>query len=158
MNLPTRALLVLALMSLLSACSSTGGSGFAGRRAPVPVSAPDKVQTAVVAANQIVGKPYKWGGGHGKLEDSGYDCSGTVSYALAKAGLINAPTTSSGLMNFGESGRGKWITIYARQGHAFMVVAGMRLDTTGRRGNEGPAWRGSARDLRGFVARHPAGL
>lgn len=159
MILSIRLSLALLAISFLSACSTSGPRGsISFGRAKAPETAPHKVQKAVIAANGIVGKPYKWGGGHGSFEDSGYDCSGTVSYALGRAGLLSSPMDSRSLMNYGEGGRGKWITVYARKGHAFVVIAGMRLDTTGRSGDEGPGWRGPSRSLSGFVARHPAGL
>ncbi len=149
----------LASFLILQACSTSGPRGNVSfGRAHAPAEAPTPVKSAVHAGNSIAGKPYKWGGGHGSFEDSGYDCSGTVSYALGRAGLLSSPMDSRSLMRYGESGRGRWITIYAREGHAFMVVAGMRLDTTGNRSGDGPGWRGPARSLRGFVARHPAGL
>ena len=153
-------LLLLTSSLILQACSTTSGprGNVSFGRAHAPETAPTPVKKAVHAGNNIAGKPYKWGGGHGSFEDSGYDCSGTVSYALGRAGLLSSPMDSRSLMSYGERGRGKWITIYARNGHAFMVVAGMRLDTTGRRGDEGPGWRGPARSFSGFVARHPAGL
>ncbi len=144
----------------LQACSSISGprGSVTFGRAHAPAEAPTPVVAAIHAGNRISGKPYKWGGGHGSFDDSGYDCSGTVSYALGRAGLLSSPMDSKSLMNYGESGRGRWITVYARSGHAFMVVAGIRLDTTGNHGNDGPGWRGNARSLSGFVARHPAGL
>jgi len=155
-----RSFILLGIAVTLQACSTSSGprGSLSFGRAHAPSEAPEKVVHAIHAGNKIVGKPYKWGGGHGSFEDSGYDCSGTVSYALGRAGLLKAPMDSKSLMNFGERGKGRWITIYARQGHAFMVVAGLRLDTTGRSGNDGPGWRGSKRSMSGFVARHPAGL
>ncbi|HEX8371732.1 MAG TPA: NlpC/P60 family protein [Chthoniobacterales bacterium] len=159
-SLAIRSFLLLALAALLPACSTSSGprGSISYRKANAPANAPAPVKQAIHAGNQLAGKPYKWGGGHGSFEDSGYDCSGTVSYALGRAGLLSSPLNSQSFMNYGEKGKGKWITIYARKGHTFMVVAGMRLDTTSNRGNTGPGWRGSARSLSGFVARHPAGL
>ncbi len=153
-------LIPLLLVCALPACSSVSGprGRVAFGRAHAPEEAPGPVKKLVQAGNQIAGKPYKWGGGHGSFEDSGYDCSGTVSYALGHAGLISSPMDSRSLMSFGERGRGRWITVYARNGHTFMVVAGMRLDTTGNSGNDGPGWRGAPRSLSGYVARHPIGL
>lgn len=125
-----------------------------------PASAPDSVKSAIWAANQIRHKPYVWGGGHGSFNDSGYDCSGTVSYALHHAGALGSPAASSDLLRFGESGRGRWITVYARRGHTFAMIAGLRLDTTDFRvgGDVGPRWHTDGRDTRGFSARHPVGL
>ena len=129
--------------------------------AVAPAEAPPQVQLAVQAANRIVGKPYKYGGGHGKVEDSGYDCSGTVSYALIGARLLKTPLDSSSFMRWGESGPGQWITVYTNPGHAFVVIAGLRLDTSAAgdpRGGKGPRWRPVLRSTRGFKARHPEGL
>jgi len=125
-----------------------------------PSRAPDNVKSAIWAANALRRKPYVWGGGHGSFHDHGYDCSGSVSYALHGAGLLAAPLPSSDLMRFGERGRGRWITVYSRQGHTFAVIAGLRFDTTdlGRGGDVGPRWYVDGRDARGFVARHPAGF
>jgi cell wall-associated NlpC family hydrolase len=127
------------------------------RTAVSPLGAPPEVLDAVEAANRITRKPYKWGGGHGRWRDSGYDCSGTVSYVLHAAGLLKSARDSSGLMSYGKRGKGDWITIYAHGGHAYMEIAGLRFDTSGR-GEEGPRWRLEERRSRGFVKRHPAGL
>jgi hypothetical protein len=123
-----------------------------------PAQAPQAVKNAIWAVNTLRGKPYIWGGGHGTFNDRGYDCSGTVSFLLHHAGLLASPTTSRALMNFGEAGAGRWITVYARKGHTFAVVAGLRLDTTGFREREGPRWRAEPRSPAGFVARRPRGL
>lgn len=125
-----------------------------------PSRAPQRVKNAIWAANTLRRKPYVWGGGHGSFYDYGYDCSGSVSFALHGAGMLAAPMPSSDLMRYGERGRGRWITIYSRPGHTFAVIAGLRLDTTDfrRGGNVGPRWSTDGRDLRGFQARHPAGL
>jgi cell wall-associated NlpC family hydrolase len=139
----------------------------AGKRAVVrggiayaPSRAPENVKNAIWAANTLRRKPYVWGGGHGSFHDYGYDCSGSVSYALHGAGLLAAPLPSSDLMRYGDRGRGRWITIYSRRGHTFAVIAGLRFDTTdlGRGGDVGPRWYADGRDTRGFVARHPAGF
>ena len=125
-----------------------------------PASAPDSVKRAIWAANRLSGKSYLWGGGHGSFDDDGYDCSGTVSFALHYAGLLEAPLPSSDFLRYGKRGRGKWITVYARRGHTFVVIAGLRLDTTDLRyGTDvGPRWHYDFRDPRGFAARHPEGL
>ena len=128
-----------------------------GLTAMVPAGAPPQVRDAIVAANRIVGKPYRWGGGHAKVEDDGYDCSGTVSYALMGAGLLDAPLDSTGLKRFGDSGPGTWITVYANAGHTYAMIAGLRLDTSGT-GGKGPRWHATGRSGKGFVVRHPAGL
>jgi cell wall-associated NlpC family hydrolase len=127
------------------------------RTAVAPAGAPPEVIDAIDAANRITRKPYRWGGGHGRWRDSGYDCSGTVSYVLHAAGLLDVARDSSGLMSYGKRGKGEWITIYAHGSHAYMVIAGLRFDTSGR-GEEGPRWRLEPRRGGGFVTRHPGGL
>ena len=127
------------------------------RTALAPVGAPAAVVNAVAAANRITRKPYKWGGGHGRWRDTGYDCSGSVSYVLHAAGLLRVARASGDLMSYGWGGEGKWITIYANGGHAYMVIAGLRFDTSGS-GEEGPRWRLEPRSGRGYAKRHPAGL
>jgi hypothetical protein len=128
-----------------------------GRNAIAPAGAPEEVVKAVEAANRLTRKPYKWGGGHGRWRDSGYDCSGTVSYVLHAAGLLKRSRDSTGFMSYGDRGRGEWITVYAHGGHAYMEIAGLRFDTSGR-GEDGPRWRPEARSARGFAKRHPEGL
>jgi cell wall-associated NlpC family hydrolase len=125
-----------------------------------PSRAPQSVKNAIWAANTLRRKPYVWGGGHGSFYDRGYDCSGSVSFALHGAGLLNSPLPSSDLMRYGERGRGRWMTIYSRQGHTFAVIAGLRLDTTdlGRGGDVGPRWYAYDRNTSGYVARHPMGM
>lgn len=125
-----------------------------------PANAPDRVKAAIWAVNGIRHKPYHWGGGHGSFYDSGYDCSGAVSFALHSAGALSQPLPSSDLLRYGERGRGRWITIYSRHGHTFAVIAGLRLDTTDFRygGDVGPRWYTEGRSTWGFDARHPAGL
>jgi hypothetical protein len=128
-----------------------------GLTAMVPAAAPPQIRDAIVAANRIVGKPYRWGGGHARVEDDAYDCSGAVSYALMAAGLLRGPLDSTGLKRFGEAGPSAWITTYANADHAYAVIAGLRLDTAGT-GGTGPRWHADARSGTGFVMRHPAGL
>lgn len=125
-------------------------------RAVLPEGAPREVALVVAAANEIATKPYKWGGGHGAWKDSGYDCSGSVSFALAGARLLDAPLASGPFMRYGASGPGRWITIYARSGHMFMTVAGLRFDTSGANG--GTRWQAGSRSTAGFTRRHPPGL
>ena len=128
--------------------------------AAAPADAPQAVQEAVWAANQIIGKPYKYGGGHRRIEDSGYDCSGTVSYALIGGGLLDDPLDSSSYMRWGDRGRGDWITVFTNPGHAYVVIAGLRLDTSAAgdpNGGKGPRWRPNLRSSRGYRARHPEG-
>lgn len=131
-----------------------------GGVAYAPANAPANVKNAIWAANALRHKPYVWGGGHGSFQDYGYDCSGTVSFALHHAGLLSAPIPSSDFMRYGERGRGRWITVYSRPGHTFAVIAGLRLDTTDFRsgGNVGPRWHEDGRETWGFDARHPARL
>jgi hypothetical protein len=122
-----------------------------------PEDAPDIVKRVIMAGNAIAKFPYKWGGGHGAWRDNGYDCSGSVSFALASAGLLNRPLTSGLFMRYGEEGPGEWITIYANDGHVFMVVAGLRFDTSGR-GRAGTRWQQAPRAVGGFAVRHIPGL
>jgi len=126
--------------------------------AAAPALAPDAVKQAIWAANKLLGKPYKWGGGHRRFNDTGYDCSGTVSYALKGGSLLDSPLDSSSFMNWEEAGKGTWITVYTNPGHAFVVIAGLRLDTSASgdpSGNKGPRWRPVLRATTGFTARHP---
>jgi cell wall-associated NlpC family hydrolase len=125
--------------------------------AQAPDDAPDVVKRVILAGNEIAKFPYKWGGGHGAWRDNGYDCSGSVSFALAGAGLLRSPMASGGFMNWGKKGPGKWITIYASPGHMFMFVAGLRFDTSGR-GRAGTRWQEGGRGAAGFAVRHPPGF
>jgi cell wall-associated NlpC family hydrolase len=122
-----------------------------------PLEAPEEVKQIIEAGNVIARKPYVWGGGHGRWLDSGYDCSGSVSFALAAAGLLNGPLASGPLMSWGKSGPGKWVTIYSSPGHVYMYVAGVRFDTSNSRVT-GSRWSNTTRSNAGFVARHPEGL
>jgi peptidoglycan hydrolase-like protein with peptidoglycan-binding domain len=128
-----------------------------GHTAQAPADAPPEVQQVIAAANQITTKPYRYGGGHGSFNDSAYDCSGAVSYALHGAGLVSSPLDSTDFESWGTRGRGQWITVYANSGHAYLVVAGLRFDTSGS-GQSGPRWRTSRASTSGYVARHPDGL
>jgi len=124
-------------------------------QASVPSAAPSAVAAAIEAANSIATTPYIWGGGHGSFESSGYDCSGAVSFALHGGGFLSSPLDSTGLETWGVPGPGKWITVYANSGHAWMIIAGLAFDTVG---GPGPRWHSSPVDsTSGFVARHPAG-
>ena len=129
-----------------------------GGKAVPPAGLPKKVMQAISAANEIVGKPYKYGGGHASFKDTGYDCSGTVSYALHGAGLIHSVGTSGSLRKYGRSGPGRYITVYAKNGHTFIEIAGLRLDTGYNGQNEGPKWSTRSRPIKGYVLRHPPGL
>jgi hypothetical protein len=139
--------------------------------AAAPAAAPPQVQQAIWAANAIQSKPYRYGGGHGSFKDSGYDCSGTVSVALNAAGLLKSPLDSSSFLRWGAAGRGAWITVYTNPGHAYVVIAGLRLDTSAAYASrarssrkyakameKGPRWRPSRRPSSGFTARHAAGF
>ena len=128
-----------------------------GITAVAPASAPEAVKQIIAAGNAIATKPYKYGGGHGKWEDSGYDCSGSMSYALHGADLLDEALDSSGFMSFGEAGKGQWVTTYAHGSHSYMVVAGLRFDTSGLE-QDGSRWHESRRSTSGYTVRHPAGL
>jgi hypothetical protein len=126
-----------------------------------PVNAPVSVKRAIWAANQLRTKAYRYGGGHKTFHDTAYDCSGTISYALAGAGLVSVPLSSTEFRVYGNRGPGKWITVYARNGHTFAVIAGLRLDTTSPHNPSrrwAPRWQPTERMPRGFEARHPTGL
>jgi cell wall-associated NlpC family hydrolase len=125
-----------------------------GTAAPPP-GAPATVAAVIAAANQIASLPYRWGGGHASWDDSGYDCSGSVGYALHGGGLLDATATSGDLMSYGDPGQGAWITIYTNPDHVYMVVAGLRFDTSGARPSR---WQTAPRSFDGFVVRHPAGF
>jgi cell wall-associated NlpC family hydrolase len=135
----------------------TIGLGESGR-ARAPAGSPAAIQDVVAGGNAIATFPYRLGGGHGTFVDNAYDGSGSVSYALAAAGLLDAPLTSGELMRWGVPGRGRWLTIYTNPGHAFMAVGGVRFDTSGRAGRRGSRWQPLQRSARGFVARHWPGL
>jgi hypothetical protein len=140
--------------------------------AAAPADAPAEVQNAIFAANRIQDKPYIYGGGHRRFEDRGYDCSGTVSYALHGGNLLKSPLDSGSFMRWGAKGKGAWITVFTNPGHAYAVIAGLRLDTSSygyaaRRSakrvaksafERGPRWRPTLRPARGFRARHPIGF
>jgi len=122
-----------------------------------PADAPAVVKNVIAAGNRIAFKPYIYGGGHGSFNDSGYDCSGSVSYALHGGGLLSSPEDSSELESYGRSGRGTWITIWADAGHVYMYVAGLRFDTSAQDSNGGSRWTTQGRSSAGYVERHPAG-
>jgi septal ring factor EnvC (AmiA/AmiB activator) len=122
--------------------------------ATAPADAPQAVKDAIAAGNQITNTPYLYGGGHGSFDSpGGYDCSGSVSYALHGGGLLSSPLDSTGFMTWGDPGPGQWITVYSNPGHAYMVIAGIRFDTSGAP----PRWQGALRDSAGYVATHPPG-
>jgi hypothetical protein len=128
-----------------------------GGLAYAPNNAPAAVKRAIAAGNRLQRMPYKWGGGHSRLNDSGYDCSGTVSYVLRAAGLMDSCLASREYFGYGSKGAGRWITIYVRRGHVFMTIAGLRLDTGGANDRCGPRWKPQTREAGGHVLRHPAG-
>jgi cell wall-associated NlpC family hydrolase len=133
---------------------SVGGNG----TIPIPTNVPEAVQRVVAGGNAIADFPYIWGGGHASFVANGYDCSGSVSYALAAGGLLNAPLVSGDLAQWGEPGPGRWITIYANAGHTFMDVDGMWFDTAGRSGPYASRWLVAQPSLEGYAVRHPPGL
>jgi hypothetical protein len=182
------AVVVLGLPGAASGQTSTGGSVYVpppppAKRAKIvngiavpPVGAPARVKRVIAAANLIIRKPYVYGGGHqpyprrgramitAKL-DRGYDCSGTVSFALFGGRFLKSPLDSGSFMSWGRKGKGRWITVYTNPGHAYVVIGGLRLDTSGgdrlapeeRRSGRGPRWRKYRRSPVGFTARHPKG-
>jgi hypothetical protein len=176
MTFPTRSSCLLALtaacLTMAASCSSQvkaeksvsyryepGRSAtLSGGIAHAPAGAPAAVRRAIAAGNQLQGRPYRYGGGHGSKGNGGYDCSGTASYVLREAGVLRGSMTSTAFMHYGKTGYGKWISVYARKGHVFLTIAGLRLDTGGS-GNQGPRWKPETRRVpRGTVVRHPAGL
>jgi cell wall-associated NlpC family hydrolase len=147
----------------LAASGLTGNSSQAqltrGGLAVSPVSAPPIVQEVIQAGNQIAHLPYVWGGGHARFVDTGYDCSGSISFVFAAAGILNTSMTSGELANWGEPGPGKWITVFANNGHTFMYIAGLRFDTVAL-AQTGSRWsnRAATENLSAFAVRHPPGL
>lgn len=123
-----------------------------------PKSAPARVKQVIWAANKIRTKPYVWGGGHARWWDRGYDCSGSVSFALHGGRFLESPLPSGPMASWGLEGEGRWITVYANPGHAYAVIAGFRWDTSGDTSGTGPRWHEDLRDNVGFVARHPVGF
>jgi hypothetical protein len=172
-------LLVMSLAAPASAgrSKSSGGATFEPPPPPpeeatlvdgrviAPASAPRRVKRVIEAANRLVEKPYVYGGGHrpfSSLLDRGYDCSGAVSYALFGGRFLRSPLPSGALMSWGEEGPGEWITVYAHGGHTYIVVAGLRFDTSMRDPDapgpsSGPRWSRTLRESDAFVARHPLG-
>lgn len=130
------------------------------RTAVAPKGAPKPIKAMIRAANSITRKPYKWGGGHGRWYDKGYDCSGSVSFVLHAGGYLDYPMVSGALAKWGARGAGNWVRVYAHKNHVFMVIAGLRFDTSayGASGGNGPRWRNTVRPTRGFKLRHPPGL
>jgi cell wall-associated NlpC family hydrolase len=122
-----------------------------------PDTAPTAVKAVIAAGNKIAKRPYKWGGGHGSWKDTGYDCSGSVSYALHAGDLLDSPLVSGAFARWGDRGRGAWISVYGNAGHVYMVVAGMRFDTSAR-SRTGSRWTMEMRSSSGYAVTHPAGL
>jgi cell wall-associated NlpC family hydrolase len=125
--------------------------------ATAPALAPPVIQAMIDAGNQIAVKPYIYGGGHGRWDDAGYDCSGSVSYVLHAAGLLEEAMPSGNFATWGDPGPGQWVTLYANGGHMYAVIAGLRFDTSGR-SSAGTRWQADMRSGKGYVVRHPAGL
>jgi hypothetical protein len=163
--------LSLAPAGATAACGSSGGvsansgqcAAPAGAKAKLvdgvaiaPRSAPARIKAVIAAANRIRNKPYVYGGGHGRWWDDGYDCSGSVSYALHGGDFVDSPLDSTGFMSWEKPHRGSWISVYANSGHAYAVIAGLRWDTSMTPGN-GPGWSEQMRSPAGYVVRHPAG-
>jgi cell wall-associated NlpC family hydrolase len=138
---------------------TAGRARLVGGRAIAPAGAPAAVKRVIAAANHIRLTPYIWGGGHGRWQDAGYDCSGAVSYALHGAKMLTTPLTSGSFEAWGEAGPGRWISVYANAGHAYMVVAGLRFDTAGDESGTGPRWHptAAAAATGRYVVRHPVG-
>ena len=129
--------------------------------AAAPMEAPAAVQQMIWAGNELIGLPYVWGGGHGSWIARGYDCSGTVSFALHAAGLLSTPEDSSELERFSSHGIGRWVAVFGNSGHAYMTIAGLRLDTSSAddpSNQQGPRWRPLRSGNSGYVVRHPLGL
>jgi hypothetical protein len=169
--MPRIFLLVLCTIVFLAGCGGGRGHGrytyhyIPGKTAIVrdgqaiaPAGAPRTVRAAIEAGNRIAGLPYCYGAGHTRELCTAYDCSGAASYVLFQAGLLDEPTTSTAFRNYGAHGAGRWITVYARNGHVFLVVAGLRFDTGWGEGAEGPRWTTHSRPIDGTTVRHPAGL
>jgi cell wall-associated NlpC family hydrolase len=133
---------------------SIGGNG----TVPIPANVPEVVQKVIAGANAIADFPYVYGGGHASFVDNAYDCSGSVSYALAAGGLLSAPEVSGDLESWGVPGPGRYITVYAAAGHTYMYIDGMLFDTAGRSGPYASRWQVEPTDNAGYVVRHWPGL
>jgi hypothetical protein len=171
----TRALLALACTAIAAFPAAAAAGPYQGKspvKADLPVrdatigpnglavpppGAPAEVARIIRAGNRIATKPYKYGGGHGIWEDSGYDCSGSVSYALHGAGLLDVALDSNGVAAFGKPGAGRWVSLMGNPGHAYMIVAGLRFDTSSSN-QTGNRWTTQMRSAAGYAVRHPAGL
>jgi hypothetical protein len=161
------AALLVVLPTRAQAQISTGGVAYApiapaatvgpDGLAVAPAGAPAAVVALIEAGNRIADLPYRYGGGHDAWDDTAYDCSGSVSFALHGADLLDAPLDSGSLARWGLAGAGTWLTIYANASHTYLVVAGLRFDTSGR-ARAGSRWQAAPRSARGFRVRHPVGL
>lgn len=161
---------ILCAIAFLAGCASSGHGHYAyhyipgktaivsGGHAVAPAGAPHTVRAAIDAGNRIAGLPYCYGAGHTRELCNAYDCSGAASYVLCQAGLLGEPTTSTSFRNYGARGNGRWITVCARNGHVFLVIAGLRFDTGYGNGAESPRWSTRGRPMNGAVVRHPSGL
>jgi len=154
------AAIAVALLTAPCAAATYHPAKLKGARAVAPGSAPPQVDAMIHAANQIRHKPYRWGGGHREWDSNAYDCSGSVSYVLHGAGLLDYPLVSGELSNWGNPGFNKWVTIYANKDHVYMVIAGLRWDTSYITDGDrtGPGWSELMRSSKGFHVRHPAGI
>ena len=166
-SMSLRVFFLVPLLAMLAGCACPGYSYryVPGKTAQkvgccvvAPPSAPPQVQAAIAAGNRIAGLPYCYGAGHGTGEDTAYDCSGAASYVLRNAGVMPDVRTSGEFRAYGQPGPGEWITVWAKRGHVFMSVAGLRFDTGWTRGPKGPQWTMCDRPADGCVMRHPAGL
>ena len=163
-----RLLLLVCACNFLAGCAGTAPYAYRyipgktatleNGRAVAPESAPPVVHAAIAAGNRIAGLPYCYGCGHTREMASAYDCSGAASFVLCQAGLLDEPTTSHTFRRYGSGGEGRWISVYARSGHVFLVVAGLRFDTGYGTGASGPSWTTRGRPAKGAVIRHPSGL
>ena len=155
---PTEAASTDAVVPVATATAVPSGRRVAGSVGAVaPESAPEAVKLIIAAGNQIHDLPYKYGGGHGVWTDTGYDCSGSMSFAFHGAGMLDEALDSTGFMSWGDPGEGQWITTYANPGHSYMIVAGLRFDTCGRAADNS-RWHASMRPTSGYTVRHPPGL
>ena len=127
-------------------------------KAIAPPRAPRSVKRMIAAANSLTDKPYVYGGGHRSFYDRGYDCSGATSFVLHAGGKLDRPLVSQNFFDYGKKGYGKWVTVYVRKGHVFLVIAGVRFDTGGTWNSTGPRWKPQRRGVKGYVVRHPRGL
>lgn len=163
-----RRTLITCLLAVAASAVVTAPAGAAvpqaklvnNRRAVAPPSAPPAVKAMIEAANRLRNRPYKWGGGHRSFKSYGYDCSGAVSYVLHAAGMLDYPLVSGQLASWGGAGPGSWVQIYANKDHVFMVIAGLRFDTSRITDGDrtGPGWSEMMRPAKGFRIRHPFGL